>query len=173
MSIVTFKDLRRIISENQKLDEDKIAAMRLRLWPAGGNGNSGGQNNNNHNNNNAWALGWWKGRPIISEEDWKRLAGYTDLDDVLTEDEKLQRMMSLDVVENIFPQETWDRLNAQMIKEINPRSLQYFPNDVIAVVFDPSYSCLKAPDIYKLWISDYREYLTAKGYKEHEWMNME
>jgi hypothetical protein len=84
---VTFKDLRKIIAENQKLDDDKIARMRLRLWPAeSGNGNG---HNNNNNNNNAWGLGW-KGRPIISNEEWKRLAGYREFDDVLTSDEKMQ-----------------------------------------------------------------------------------
>ena len=175
-NIVTFKDLRKIITESQKLDDDKMPVMitRLRLWPAGGNGNgNGGGNNNNNNNNNAWRSGWWKGRPIISDEYWKKLAGYTDLDDVLTEDEQEQRKWTLDFVENIFSQEVWDRINAQMIKEINPRALHYFPNDAVAVVFKPSYSCPKAPDIYKEWISDYEEYLTAKGYKKHEWMNME
>jgi hypothetical protein len=84
---VTFKDLRRIIEENQKLDDDKIARMRLRLWPAG-------SGNGHNNNNNAWGLGW-KGRPIISNEEWKRLAGYRELDDVLTPDEKMQLKMSL------------------------------------------------------------------------------
>jgi hypothetical protein len=157
---VTFKDLRRIIAENQKLDDDKIAIMRLRLWPAG--------SGNGHNNNNAWGLGW-KGRPIISNEEWKRLAGYRELDDVLTRDEKIQIKMSLDVPEDVLSKEVWDRVNVQMIKEINPRSLQYFPIDIVTVVFNPHYSCPKAPDIYKLWVSDYREYLTAKGYRSYEY----
>jgi hypothetical protein len=40
-NIVTFKDLRRIITENRKLDDDKIARMRLRLWPTeSGNGHN-------------------------------------------------------------------------------------------------------------------------------------
>jgi hypothetical protein len=89
---VTFKDLRRIIADNQKLDDDKIARMRMRLWPAGsGNGH----------NNNAWGLGW-KGRPIISNEEWKRLAGYRELDDVLTQDEKVRVKMSLAIPEDVL-----------------------------------------------------------------------
>ena len=60
------------------------------------------------------------------------------------------------------------RVSVQMKREINPKAQQYFPSDVITVVFDPYYSCPKAPDIYKLWISDYRELLIAKGYREHE-----
>jgi hypothetical protein len=56
-----------------------------------------------------------------------------------------------------------------MIKEINPKALQYFPSDVIAVVFNPSYSFPKAPDIYKLWISEYRKYLAARGFRTHEY----
>ena len=158
-NIVKFKDLRRIITENQKLDDDKIAAMRLRLWPINnGNGNSG------HNKNNVWGLGW-KGRPIIPSEQWKKLAGYKELDDVLTEDEKMQCKMALDVPEDVLSKEVWDRVNVQMIKEINPRSLQYFPQNVVTVVFNQSYSCPKAPDIYKLWVSDYRELLIAKGFR--------
>jgi hypothetical protein len=52
---VTFKELRKVIAENQKLDDDKIASVRLRLWPAGsGNGH----------NNNARELGW-KGGTIL------------------------------------------------------------------------------------------------------------
>jgi hypothetical protein len=47
---VTFKDLRKIIAENQKLDDDKIAIMRaimrLKLWPAK-SGNGHNKNNNN------------------------------------------------------------------------------------------------------------------------------
>jgi hypothetical protein len=160
---VTFKELRRIIEENQKLDDDKIAMMRLRLWPAG-------SGNGHNNNNNAWGLGW-KGRPIISSEEWKRLAGYKELDDVLTSDEKMQCKMALDVPEDVLPKEVWDRVNAQMIKEINPKVLQYFPQpilpyDVVTVVFDPSYSCPKASDVYKLWVSDYRELLIARGLRD-------
>jgi hypothetical protein len=158
---VTFKDLRKIITENQKLDDDKIAAMRLRLWPAG-------SGNGHNNNNNAWGLGW-KGRPIISNEKWKKLAGYKELDDVLTEDEKMQCKMALDVPEDVLSKEVWDRVNVQMIKEIDPRSLQYFPIGIVSVVFNPSYSCPKAPDVYKLWISDYRELLTAKGFRKADY----
>jgi hypothetical protein len=157
---VTFKDLRRIIDENQKLDDDKTAAMRLRLWPAD-RGNGNGRNNNNNY--------VWKGRPLVSDEHWKKLAGYQELFDVLTEDEKMQCKMALDVPEDVLPKEVWDRVHAQMIREINPRALQYFPSDVITVVFNPYYTCPKAPDIYKLWISDYREYLTARGFRTHEY----
>jgi hypothetical protein len=53
---VTFKELRKVIAENQKLDDDKIASVRLRLWPAGsGNGH----------NNNARELGWKGGTYYI------------------------------------------------------------------------------------------------------------
>jgi hypothetical protein len=56
-----------------------------------------------------------------------------------------------------------------VIKEINPKALKYFPSDVITVVFNPSYPCPKAPDIYKLWVSDYRELLTAKGFRRQDY----
>jgi hypothetical protein len=146
---MTFKDIRRIISENQKLDDDKIAMMRLRLrsgvWPAeGGNGGNG----HNNNKNNGWGLGW-KGRPIISSEEWKKLAGYTELYDNLTSEEKEYLKINLDL-----PGEVWDRMDRERIWEINPRALQYFPQDIVTVVFNPSYSCPKAPDLYKLWVSD-------------------
>lgn len=162
---MTIKDLRRIIDESQKLDDDRIAAMRLRLWPTErGNGHN---RNRNKNNNNDRYLSQWRGRPIISDEHWKEIAGYQDLFDVLTEDEKMLCQMTLDVPEVALSKVVWDRVNAQMIKEINPRALQYFPSFIVRAVFNPSYSCPKAPDIYKLWKSDYREYLIAIGEGEH------
>ena len=153
---MTFKDLRRIIAENQRLDDDKIARMRLRLWPAeSGNGH----NNNNNNRNNGWGWGW-KGRPIISSEEWKRLAGYTEFNDNLTAEEKDYLKINLDL-----PGETWDRAESEIRREINPRALQYFPIDIVTVVFNSYYSCPKTPDFYKLWVSDYRELLTARGFR--------
>jgi hypothetical protein len=79
----------------------------------------------------------------------------------------MQLKISLDVDEYVLSKEVWDRVNAQMIKEINPKALQYFPQNVVTVVFNQSYSCLKAPDIYKLWVSDYKELLIAKGVNRH------
>jgi hypothetical protein len=153
---VTFKDLRKIIDKNQKLDDDKIAMMRLRLWPAkGGNGNGNGRNNNNN-----WE---WKGRLVISSEKWKELAGYTETNDHLTAEEKYLLKISLDAPEDDLPKEVWDRVESQTRREINPRALEYFPHDIVDVVFNPRYSCPKAPDIYKLWVSDYRELLIAQG----------
>ena len=150
---MTFKDLRRIIEENQKLDDDKIANMRLRLWPAErGNGNS---RNNNYCE--------WKGRSVISNEHWKKLAGYTELHDLLIPDEKMLLKMSLAVDEDVLSKEVFDRVNAQMIRQINPKALQYFPQDLVRVVFNSDYSCPKASDLYKEWVSDYREFLIARG----------
>ena len=73
--------------------------------------------------------------------------------------------MTLDVPEVALSREVWDRANSQMIKEINPRALHYFPSFIVRAVFDPSYSCSKAPDLYKEWVSDYRELLIARGYE--------
>jgi hypothetical protein len=150
---VTFKDLRKIIEESQKFD-DKEA--RLKLWPAG-NGNGDG-----HNNNRFWE---WKGRPIISSEHWKKLAGYQDMYDVLTPEEREYWKKDLNFPSN----EKYDEIEKRIIREIDPKALQYFPNDKITVVFNSSYSCPKAPDIYKMWISEYRELLTARGYRHHEY----
>jgi hypothetical protein len=157
---VTFKDLRKIIEESQKLDDDKIAAMRLRLWPIkNGNGNNG------HNKNNVWGLGW-KGRPIVSSEEWKRLAEYTEFSDVfndenvITPEERWSWKTNLNDSMGI-----WDKIDSRLRKEINPKALQYFPHDLFSVVFYRSYSCPKAPDLYKEWVSDYRELLIARGYE--------
>jgi hypothetical protein len=154
---VTFKDLRKIIAENQRLDDDKIARMRLRLWPA----ESGNGNGNGHNNSRPWE---WKGRPIISSEEWKRLAGYTELYDNLTPEEREYLKINMDL-----PSEVWDKMDRERIWEINPKAMQYFPHDIISIVFNPYYTCPKAPDIYELWVSDYRELLTAKGFRHHEY----
>jgi hypothetical protein len=155
---VTFKDLRKIIAENQKFDDDKIAMMRLRLWPA----ESGNGNGNGHNNSRPWE---WKGRPIISSEEWKRLAGYKDFYDVLTSEEREYLKINMDLPD----EEIWNKAESRVIREINPKALDYFPADVITVVFNPYYTCPKSPEIYKLWVSDYRELLTAKGYRTHEY----
>jgi hypothetical protein len=45
------------------------------MWPEGDDGNG-------HNKDDG--INYWRGKRIISVEEWKRIAGYTDLDDVLT-----------------------------------------------------------------------------------------
>jgi hypothetical protein len=147
-NIVTFKDLRRIIAEKQKLD-DKLARLGLRPEESG----------NGHGRE--WE---WKGRPTISNEEWKRLAGYTDFSDIITPEEEEY----LEVNHNL-PKETWDRATSEIRREISPEALQYFPQDIITVVFNPSYSCPKAPDLFKVWVSDYRELLTSKGFRKAEY----
>jgi hypothetical protein len=110
----------------------------------------------------------WKGRPIISNEYWEHLSG---VDEILA---KIQRIESRpEVIESLkinmdFPEEVSKELDS-IKREIDPTALDYFPSDIITVVFNPSYSCPKAPDLYKLWVSDYRELLTAKGYRSHEY----
>lgn len=116
-------------------------------------------------NNKGWE---WKGKPIILREDWKRLAGYTEFTDVFDDDNV------------ITPEERWswktdlndsmgiyDKIDSRLRKEINPKALQYFPHDLVSVVFYRSYSCPKAPDLFKEWISDYKELLVAKGVNRH------
>jgi hypothetical protein len=156
---VTFKDLRKIIAENQKLDDDKIAIMRaimrLKLWPA-----KSGNGHNKNNNNINWE---WKGRLIISSVEWERLAGYTEFNDHLTPEEKYLLKISLDVDEDVLPKELLDRVESQTRREINPRALEYFPYGYVRVIFYSSYSCPNAPDLYKMWVSDYRELLIARG----------
>jgi hypothetical protein len=106
----------------------------------------------------------WKGRPIISVEEWKRLAGYTELSDIVTpkEEEYLE-------VNHNLPKETWDRATSDLRREINPEALQYFPQDIITVVFNPSYSCPKALDLFYSWRNDYREFLAARGFRRADY----
>ena len=145
------------------MDTDKSA---LNLFDRLGHLNSIYPNPYGNGNGNG-RFHYWKGKPIIPDEDWERLAGYQDLFDVLTEEEKLLCKMTLDVPENALPKKVWDRANAEMIRTINPKSLNYFPNDIISVVFNPHYSCPEAPELHKEWVADYRELLIRKGYREY------
>ena len=108
----------------------------------------------------------WKGRPIISSEEWKRLAEFTEFIDVFDDDNVITPKESwswkTDLNDSMG---IWDKIDSRLRKEINRIPLNYFPHDIIAVVFYPSYSFPKAPDLYKEWVSDYRELLIARGYE--------
>jgi hypothetical protein len=60
---VTFKDLKRIVSEKQKHLDDKVG----RLWPE--------ESGNGHNKNDG--INYWKGKKILSLDIWRKLGNIT------------------------------------------------------------------------------------------------
>jgi hypothetical protein len=161
---------------NGKLD-------RLGLWPEGDDGNG-------HNDDDG--INYWKGKRIISMEEWKRIAGYTDLYDVLTPEEQEELEERLKCKCGDLEQERedmsrvseiLDRATPKIRREINPEALQYFPEAnpnkgyivfpfnhlVLGPDSKSDYHCSKAPDLYTAWISDYRELFIHNGFREHEY----
>jgi hypothetical protein len=165
---------------NGKLD-------RLGLWPEGDDGNG-------HNEDDG--INYWKGKRIISMEEWKRIAGYTDLNDVLNPEEREELTERLKCKCGDLEQERkdmsrvseiLDRATPQIKREINPEALQYFPEadpnkGYISFPFDcldsesesnsnsvSHYHCFKAPDLYMTWILDYRELFIHNGFREHQY----
>jgi hypothetical protein len=172
---LTFKDLKKII------DEEKRSLDRFGLWHEGDDGNG-------HGNNEDDGINYWKGKPIISVEEWKRIAGYTDLNDVLSPEEQEELTERLKCKAGDLQQERddmsrvreiLDRAMPQIRREINPEALQYFPEanpNKGHIVFpftrlypDSDYHCPKAPELYDAWILDYRELFIHNGFREHEY----
>jgi hypothetical protein len=161
---------------NGKLD-------RLGLWPEGDDGNG-------HGNNEDDGINYWKGKRIISMEEWKRIAGYTDLRDVLSQEEQEELTECLkckcgdlhqEREDSLRISEILDKAGPEIKREINPEALQYFPEadpNKGYIVFpfthsdsdsDSDYHCSKAPELYDAWISDYRELFIHNGFREHEY----
>jgi hypothetical protein len=149
---LTFKDLEKII------DEEKRA---LGLWPEGDDGNGHGRSYDDND-----GINYWKGKRIISVEEWKRIAGYTDLNDVLSLEEQEELTERLKCKVGDLQQERDDMSRVREIldramsltrREINPEALQYFPEanpnkGYIAFPFnhsdsDSDYHCFKAPEM--------------------------
>jgi hypothetical protein len=86
-------------------------------------------NGNGHGNDDG--INYWKGKRIISVEEWKRIAGYTDLDDVLTLEEQEELTERLKWKGDLQQErddmsrvrEILDRAIPQIRREINPEAL--------------------------------------------------
>jgi hypothetical protein len=157
------------------------------LWPKGDDGNGHG-----HSYDDDDGINYWKGKHIISMEEWKRIAGYTDLNDVLSPEEQEELTERLKCKGGDLQQERddmsrvreiLDRAIPQIKREINPEALQYFPEanpnkGYIAFPFNHSdsdsdsnsdYRCFKAPELYTAWILDYRELFIFNGFRKHQY----
>jgi hypothetical protein len=56
--------------------------------------------------------------------------------------------------------------------EINPKALEYFPDDMVSAIFfgqpEYQYQYPQAPELFNVWKEEYRELLMLKGHREHE-----
>jgi hypothetical protein len=169
----------------------KLDRLRLGLWPEGDDGNG-------HSYDEDDGITYWKGKRIIPVEEWKRIAGYTDLYDVLSpeEQEELEECwkfkcgdLEQDRKDKLRMGEIIDKAAPKIKREINPEALEYFPEanpNKGHIVFpfesldpdlDPNpdpdshsrYYCPKAPDLYVAWARDYQELFKFNGFRPHEY----
>jgi hypothetical protein len=153
-----------------------------RMWPEGDDGNG-------HNKDDG--INYWRGKRIISVEEWKRIAGYTDLDDVLNpgEQEELTECLKWkgdqqqEQDDKSRVSEILAKARPKIAREIKSEALQYFPEadpnkEYIVFPFshsdsdsdsDSDYHCPKAPELYRSWISDYRRLFVFNGFREHQY----
>jgi hypothetical protein len=111
------------------------------------------------------AIGHWKGKLIVSVEEWKQISGLGEMDARVKEIESRPEVRESLKIKMEYPKDAWQELvNIWDKKEFRPEALEYFPDDLIPAALSPCWSCPGAKaDEFDAWVSDYKELLKLKG----------
>lgn len=113
---------------------------------------------------------FWYGCHFISNADWKRIAGYTDLSDLISHEE-LNAIETGLVNRDPMASEKLHALTKSLKHEIRSQALLYFPAELppLTVIFNPWYKCPEYPEGLGYFREEYRQLLMKWGIPRSEY----
>jgi hypothetical protein len=109
---------------------------------------------------NSLQISHWKGKLIVSVEEWEQISGLGEIYAREKEIESRTEVRESLKIKMKYPEDAWQELvSIREKKEFRPEALGYFPDGFVSAAVSPCWSCPQAPDLFSVWVSDYKELL--------------
>jgi hypothetical protein len=121
---------------------------------------------------NSLQITHWKGKKIISVEEWQQISGLSEIYAREKEIESRPEVKGSLKIKLDYPEDAWKEITS-MKREFKKEALEYFPDGLIPVALLGFYTCPEAEgDEFNVWVSEFKDLLLKlKGIDESDYVH--